>query len=149
MSTDLDTPLPDTPWWRTYQGRFKGILTWQAFDRLWARLAEAPEGWYAYELSGSCPEAPLSAEAFQALLDEANDMYAIARKQSFCGAVYVDDPESPSFIKVFDPNNMGAVCGDSGKRTLPRWVLSRARPDPLPPAPEAPARKGLISRLIG
>lgn len=146
---DRDIPLPDTEFWNAYQGRFQGILTWPAFDRLWALLEAAPEGWHVFELAGSAPDAPVDAQAFRAVLAEASEMYAIARKSSLCGTVYVDDPAAPQFLKVFDPANMGAVCGDSGQRTLPRWTFTKLRPDPLPEAAPQAGRKGLFARLTG
>jgi len=31
-------------------------------------------------------------------------------------------------IKIFDPNNLGAVCGSSGTVVPPRWLLTRIPP---------------------
>ena len=51
--TDLP-PLPDTEFWRAWQGRFQGILTWEAFDALWKviRSAIEPGGRFAGQFFG-------------------------------------------------------------------------------------------------
>jgi hypothetical protein len=149
MSTDLDIPLPDTPFWAAYQGRFKGVLTWQAFDQLWDRLHASEQAFHVFDLSRKPSDLAATHDEFSAILDEARQMYEPVRRNSYCGAVYADDLENPSFIKVFDPYQMGGVCGDSGMRTLPRWVFSTIKPDPLPEAPEPAPRKSLLSRLTG
>jgi hypothetical protein len=48
--------------------------------------------------------------------------------EDYCGIVYVDAPEDPRLVKIFDPNHLGASCGSSGLRVLPGWVLSRDPP---------------------
>ncbi|WP_137701144.1 hypothetical protein [Marimonas lutisalis] len=142
-------PLPDTPYWRAYQGRFAGFPTWPMFDRFWPVLKESGGAWYILDLdSGTLPEAPASAEAFEALIAEAEAMYTPVRNRSFSGIVFADDASEPAFVKLFDPWKMGASCGSSGERIMPRWVLSRMKPDALPPGeePDKP-RRGLLSRL--
>ena len=52
-------------------------------------------------------------------------------KEDYCGIVYVDDPEEPGFLKIYDPGNLGMVCGSSEAPPLPGWTLSRVAPDDL------------------
>ncbi len=138
-------PLPDTPFWRAYQGRFQGLLTWEAFDALWQVMEESGGDWFVWDLEGDVPEAPGGlAEALQA----AREMYAEVRGRSYCGTVYVDDASAPSFVKAFDPYRMGATCGSSGERTMPRFVFSRIRPEALP-EPEPVPEPGFWRRLSG
>ena len=59
----------------------------------------------------------------------------------------MDDRKSPAFIKIFDPRNMGTSCSCSGELILPRWIISRARPDALPEPEEK--EKGLAGWLSG
>jgi len=146
MSKDPGTPLPDTQYWRTYQGPFSGILTWDGFDDLWARLNETQGAWYVFDPEKEAPVKAETPEEFHATLEQAGLMLKGVRNRSYCGAVYVDDPQSPSFVKVFDPYHMGSACGGGGERVLPRWIFSRIAPDTLPPAPE-PTRKGLFARI--
>ncbi|MCP5075396.1 MAG: hypothetical protein GY947_19155 [Rhodobacteraceae bacterium] len=141
------TPLPDTPFWRTHEGRFEGILTWQAFDDLWERLAVSDGAWYVFDLGTAPPDQPVTGAAFAKSLGLARDMYAPVQSRSYCGAVYVDDRDAPTFVKVFDPFNMGSACGCSGERILPSFVFSRIMPDPLP-APEPVAKPGFFTRMI-
>jgi hypothetical protein len=48
--------------------------------------------------------------------------------EKYCGIVYADDLQSPSFIKIYDPNNLGVSCGYSDNPPLPGWVLSKIQP---------------------
>jgi hypothetical protein len=144
---DNNAPLPDTEFWRAYGGKFSGTLKWDQFDALFARLATAGGDWFVFDPTSDAPDAP--AADFAAALDEARACVEQVRGRSYCGAVFADDFNAPGFVKVFDPYKMGGVCGGSGERVLPRWIFSRLAPDPLPLLPEAPARKGLLARLIG
>ena len=141
-------PLPDTPYWRAYNGRFAGFPTWALHDGFWPTLAQSGGEWFAFEPeSGTLPDRPLSTEEFAALLSEAEAMFTPARSRGFAGIVFADSPSAPGFVKLFDPWKMGASCGASGERILPRWVLSRMRPDALPPPPAPPAKPGFFARL--
>ena len=140
-------PLPDTAYWRAYEGRFQGILTWQALGDFWQVLAASGGEWYVFYLDRAPPASPVSGAAFDAALAQILRLYDDVRDRSYCGAVYVDDPAAPGFVKLFDPWKMGAACGASGSRVLPRYALSRIPPDPLPdPAPDP--EPSLFARLL-
>ena len=145
MSTETLPSLPDTPFWRAYLGRFTGFPTWPMHDRFWPVLAASDGDWFVFDLeSGVLPEAPADATAFAKVIAEAETMFAPARDRSFAGVVFADDAAVPGFVKIFDPWKMGASCGSSGELVLPRWVLSRSRPDALPMAEAQPQpRRGL------
>lgn len=145
---DTNGPLPDTEFWHRYSGKFKGVPTWEGFDRFWAVFTATGGDWYVFDPSGDAPDAPEAdlARVFEearACVEEVREM------RSFCGTVFADDFEKPSFVKVFDPWKMGASCGSSGERILPRWIFSRIAPDPLPLLPPELKRKGLFARIIG
>ncbi|HGG04652.1 MAG TPA: hypothetical protein ENK28_04285 [Aliiroseovarius sp.] len=141
-------PMPDDAFWRAFQGDFQGILTWPDFDSLWAVLGATKGDWYVYDLTADVPSSPVSGRDFDKALSEAGDLYSSVRNRSYCGAVYVDDPRTPTFVKVFDPYQMGATCGSSGSRTMPRFVFSRIIPTPLSePVPDS--KPGLLARLSG
>lgn len=144
---DINAELPDTPFWRAYGGKFAGIPGWDKFDRFWARFEELGGDWYVFDPTGDAPDAPETDPA--AARAEARACVEQMRNRGFCGSVFADDLDAPSFVKVFDPYKMGGVCGGSGDRVLPRWIFSRIAPDPLPLLPEPPARKGLFARLTG
>lgn len=126
-------------------GRFSGILTWADFDALWARLRAAPEGWFVYRPDGGVPAQPANPVELEQALADTEKMFTHARSRSWCGAVYVDDPAAPGFVKVFDPGAM-AACGGGG--TPPQLILCRMKPE-RSPAPRAAKRGGLLGRLSG
>ena len=147
---DINTPLPDTAFWQAYRGRFSGILSWADFDALWDRLAASDGAWFVFNPEGALPDTPVGGADFRAVLAEARETIEQVRARSYCGAVYVDDRETPTFVKAFDPYKMGAVCGTSGEHTFPRWVFSRIRPDAaLPLEPEAPQKRGPFRWMHG
>ena len=138
-------PLPDTAFWRAWQGSFQGVLTWAEFDALLDRLAASDGDWFAWDMQGPVPTVPTP---LAPALEAVRALNAPVRDRSWCGTLYVDDPATPGFVKAFDPYRMGATCGSSGERTFPRFVVSRLRPDPLP-APETEPAPGFFARLIG
>ena len=136
-----------------YRGSLKGLLQWRQFDDLWLRLRAEPEGWYVRDFSSrNIPDSPLTREAFLAFLDEAEAFLRRRHREDYCGFIYLDDVENPTFIKVFDPRKMGTSCSCSTEPVPPRWTISRQKPlleaDMAPPD-EAPSRKGLLARLFG
>lgn len=133
-----------------FDGAFSGILRWHQLDALWERLRGDPEGWYIYQIGEGVPEEPLPAAELPPFLDELDALLRREHDEDFCGIVYVDEPADPALIKVYDPNNLGASCGSSGKRIPPRWVISRIPPEPV--ADDAPVpgnRRRWWQRLMG
>lgn len=144
---DTNAKLPDTMFWHRYNGRFSGLPTWPGFDAFWRRFEASGGDWYVFDPARDAPGAPHPDIA--SALAEARACVEQARSRGFCGAVFADDLEAPDFVKVFDPDQMGGVCGGSRERVLPKWIFSRIAPDPLPLIPAAPAKKGLFARLTG
>jgi hypothetical protein len=114
-------------------GRFFGVLAWRQLDELWAKLRERPQGWFV-TMSGqtvsSGSPVPLEPDELVRFLGEVDALLRKEHREDYCGIVYVDDPEQPGFIKIYDPNNLGSSCGGAGGVPA-RWVLSRIPPDPL------------------
>jgi hypothetical protein len=110
--------------------RLVGVLRWSDLDALWARV-NARGGWFAYMPGEPVPDAPLDAEALAALVSELDGLLRREHEHDYCGIVYADDLEHPTLVKVYDPGNLGASCGTSGREILPRWILSLDRPEPI------------------
>lgn len=122
----------------TFNGRFTSALRWSQFDALWARARENPQGWYAYDLAESPPAQPLTADAFLRFSAELEQRLRREHDEDYCGIVYADDLEAPTMVKVYDPRNLGMVCGSSARPPLPGWVLSRLAPSDLPATQRPP-----------
>ena len=110
------------------RGSFRGILQWSDLDALWEKVRSTPEGWYACLIGETPDQAPMSAEALGQFVSELDVLLRREHDYNYCGMVYADDPASPSFIKIYDPHNMGSSCGSGGVPIPPRWVLSRIQP---------------------
>ena len=139
-------PLPDTPFWRAYQARASGLLHWEDVDALWPLLAAQPEGWFVYDLDAEPPTAPLPAADFTAFLPQAEALVNARRDRSHSGAIYIDNRETPTFIKVFDPTNMGTSCGGDHEMIFPRYIFSKIQPSPRPAPP--PEKKSFLGKFV-
>jgi len=113
-------------------GRFSGVLRWSQLEALWERVrTAAARRWYIYDLEAAPPMRPASAEELIAFLNRVDKHLRREHEYDYCGIVYADDLYEPSLIKIYDPGNLGAVCGPSGNRVLPRWIVSRMQPTAL------------------
>lgn len=124
---------------RAYGGRLVGILRWGELDQLWERVLAVPAGWYVYAVGEPPPAEVAAPERLQEFVRSVDQLLRKEHDENYCGIVYADDRDAPSFVKIYDPGNLGAVCGTTGVSTLPGWTLSRARPVDLPGAFHAPA----------
>jgi hypothetical protein len=121
-----------SPYLRAYNGRLKGLLRWQELDAVWARLQRlSDEGWYVYAVGEAPPMAPASRDEFERFLVDVRQRLLNEHKEDYCGIVYADDHDRPNFVKIFNPNHLGKVCGSSDAPPLPGWTLSRVAPDDL------------------
>ena len=145
-------PSADSPsdFSRRMDGYLRGMLHWEQLDALWLRIRAEPQGWYVSQLGEAAPAVPLDAQALLRFVDEIDVLLRREHQQTFCGIVYADLPEEPTFVKIFDPHEMGSMCSCSREPVLPRWVLSRCRPDALGgDVPAAGAHRPWWSRLWG
>jgi hypothetical protein len=117
------------PYQEAFYGYFKGIKSWDDLTAFWQHLEQhADDSWFVYETNQLPPGSPLPSQAFIDFIQQADDYLRKNHDEDYCGIVYVDDPESPEFIKIYDPNNLGVVCGYSDNPPLPKWSVSRLRP---------------------
>jgi len=115
-----------------YRGGFSGILRWPQLDDLWNVLkSKASAGWYIYAIGEAVPGQPATVEQINTFIVEIDALIRKEHQEDYCGVVYVDDKTDPGFIKIYDPNNLGVVCGFSDNPPLPGWILSLVKPEQL------------------
>lgn len=131
MNQVVVSQTPDY-FYNAFRGYFAGILSWENLDQLWATLKQqANDQWYVYAVGEESPQRPASKEELLQFIDAIDALLRKEHEEDYCGIVYVDNRDHPQFIKIFDPNNLGVVCGYSDNPPLPGWVLSTIRPEPL------------------
>ncbi len=133
-----------------FRGSFTGILRWHQLDALWQALKDRHADFYIYAVGETPPAKPASREDLLRFIDEINKLLRAEHQEDYCGIVYVDDREKPSFIKIFDPNNLGVTCGFSDNPPLPGWIVSTLPPVDLQDAlPQTGSRRRWWQRLFG
>lgn len=136
-----------------YAARCWSLMSWEQLAAFWARIDPAA-GWFIYMLGEPVPTAPADATATAEFIARIDALLRADHREPYCGIVYADDADSPTLVKIFDPNNLGASCGSSKHPPGPGWVLSRLPPQPLPPPrilPEARRRwwrEGLAAKAV-
>jgi hypothetical protein len=114
---------------QAFRGRFVGIMEWDELDQFWQTVVRrADKGWYIYAVGEAIPDRPGSAADVETFVKEIAALLRKEHEEEYCGIVYVDNKAEPRFIKIFDPNNLGVVCGYSDNPPLPGWILSTIRP---------------------
>lgn len=141
-----------TPFIEAYKGKFRSMLRWPELDALWATLRAGKElEWYIYAVGEAAPATAVSHEKLESFIDEIDALLRREHDEDYCGIVYADDPGAPAFIKIYDPGNLGSVCGPGfGPPPLPGWILSTLPPTDLSAAFPPPAnRRRWWRRLFG
>ena len=132
----------DTLFIQAYKGRFSNMLRWPDFKQLIQTLLQQNDGqWYLYAIGEAPPADVSSQEDCERFLLEIEKLIENDHDEDYCGIVYADDREQPSFVKFYDPNNLGASCGSSGKHVFPGWIMSRLAPDDLKQAFPQPGNR--------
>lgn len=131
-STPLTSEKGQSKFYLQYRGSFTGILRWPQLDEFWQTLRSvADEGWYIYAIGETVPTTPVSPEELNRFINEVDALLRKEHDEDYCGVVYVDDKTAPSFVKIYDPNNLGVSCGFSDNPPLPGWILSLLKPEAL------------------
>jgi len=133
-----------------FKSTFSGVLRWEQLDVLWDKLrADANGDWYLYAVGEEPPAETVSRQAMLGFIDEVDALLRREHEEEYCGIVYVDDKDEPSFVKIFDPNNLGVSCGYSDNPPLPGWILSKLAPTDLQaPMPQPGNRRRWWQRLF-
>ena len=112
-----------------FKGKFTSLMRWHHLDEFWETFKQQlDDGWYIYHVGDVPPESPVSRHKLLQFIDEIDALLRNEHDEDYCGIVYTDDKDTPTYIKIFDPHNLGVSCGYSEKPPLPGWILSRIQP---------------------
>jgi len=134
-----------------FNGSFAGILHWPQLDEFWNVLRkDAAAQWYVYAVGEPPPSVVANTEQVENFITEIDQLLRRDHQEDYCGVVYVDDLAQPSFVKIYDPHNLGVSCGYSNHPPLPGWVMSKLAPVDLQlHGPLSGQRKRWWQRLFG
>ena len=125
-----------------FRGNFTSTMRWHDLDAFWDVLkAHADDQWYIYAVGEAPPDLVADKGRFLNFIDKIDVLLHKEHDEDYCGIVYVDNKETPEFIKIFDPNNLGVTCGFSENPPLPGWILSRIQPVELETALNPPKNR--------
>lgn len=142
--------MSETPdYMQTFKGYFRGIKSWDDLSKLWDSLRQENHGqWYVYATDERPPASPLPVTELEQFIQLTDKYLRDNHEEDYCGIVYVDNIDELGFIKIYDPNNLGVVCGFSDNPPLPKWVLSQIKPVDIEAATTPPSRwKKLLHRF--
>ena len=115
-----------------FKGKFYGVLRWHQLDHIWNMVKnDAEAGWYCYDTSKTPPHSLTQGEEIIVLLDRLDKNLRESHTEDYCGVVYVDDLDHPSFIKVFNPKGLGTSCSIATSGPLPAWVICKKSPQDI------------------
>lgn len=140
------------PFLDAFRGKFKNMLRWEQLEALWNTVRKQAAGqWYVYAVGEAVPAAPVDNGRLDTFLTEVHALLRREHDEDYCGIVYVDDPARPRFIKIYDPNNLGSVCGSGSQPPpLPGWILCTMPPEDLQAACRpAGNRRRWWQRILG
>ena len=120
---------PDAPFRVAFRGTFSSLMQWAHLDHFWDLVRHrADAGWYVYCIGEPVPTAPLTAAQVKKFIKEVDTLLHSDHDEDYCGIVYTDSRTDPTFIKIFDPNNLGVSCGSSKNPPLPGWTMTLLPP---------------------
>jgi hypothetical protein len=138
------------PFLTRFHGRFRGVMRWHELDALWAVIErDAAAGWYLYVVGEPPPADPANAEIVLKFMRKIANRLREEHDEDYCGIVYADDLDAPTMVKIYDPANLGVVCGPGDTAPLPGWVMTKLAPIDLPAAfPKPQVRRRWWQRLL-
>lgn len=112
---------------RRMSGLLYSLLKWPQLAEFWTKV-DKNAGWYLYAVGEAVPTAPATPAQVEKFILEMDALLRNDHRENYCGIVYADNLDEPSFIKIYDPNHLGVSCGSSKTPILPGWVMSRVPP---------------------
>jgi hypothetical protein len=112
---------------RQMNGLLYSLLKWDQLSEFWTNV-DKDAGWYLYAVGEAVPIAPATPAQVEIFIVEVDALLRRDHRESYCGIVYADKLDKPTFIKIYDPNHLGASCGSSKTPTWPGWVMSQVPP---------------------
>jgi len=112
---------------RQMSGLLYSLLKWDQLSEFWTKV-DKDAGWFLYAVGEAVPIAPATPAQVEIFIVEVDALLRRDHRESYCGIVYADNLDNPSFIKIYDPNHLGVSCGSSKNVTLPGWIMSQATP---------------------
>jgi len=146
-----DTVISTDEFKAAFKGKFYGVLKWDQLDDLWKIVKKDKKaGWYIYAIGDEPPRELVKGKALETVVNEINTLLRREHDEDYCGIVYTDSIKTPSFIKVFDPNNVGTSCSIAKTPPLPGWTISKLPPtDLLAPMKQTAKRKRWWDKMFG
>jgi len=112
---------------RQMSGLLYSLLKWAQLSEFWTNV-DRGAGWYLYAVGEAVPVSPATPAQVETFIVEMDALLRRDHRESYCGIVYADNLDKPSFIKIYDPNHLGVSCGSSKTPTLPGWIMSQVPP---------------------
>lgn len=134
QKTAVPTDVKESNFYAKYKGVFYGVLRWPQLDDLWLKVKESEKDWYIYAVGEQPPEKEVGKASLANFIVEIDRLLRREHDEDYCGIVYTDHIQEPTYIKIFDPNNVGTSCGTAKTSPLPGWILSTTQPIDLPAA---------------
>ena len=136
MKQELTTPEKSLPiesnFNELFNGKFYGVLRWQQLNHIWDVVkSDEAESRYIYEINESTPETATKNNDLTLKIEQIDLHLRKEHDEDYCGIVYADNLENPEFIKVFDPENLGTSCSIAKTPPLPKWIISKVKPQVL------------------
>ncbi len=131
-----------------FHSRYQGIMHWDNFEDFWAKLKKNSQNWFYYDTKLQHPDKITANIANK--LEEIYNIIKDLHKERYCGLIYVDCLDSPEFVKIFHPQDLGKSCGSSENPPLPRWLISKIAPiDIVKKLNNPDAKKHWIKKILG
>ncbi len=130
----------DEPFQRALHGMLYGVMSWDHLTQFWEKV-DTGTGWYLYAVGTEVPVQPADAGHVKKFMADIDALLRREHQEDYCGIVYADNLDKPSFIKIYDPKHLGSSCGSSKPPLLPGWVMSLAPPSALNPSVVPQSRK--------